>query len=51
MLKYCRGRYKTQKTFDKVVNACLAALKFLIAFITKKMLLKLNNAELSNNDM
>ena len=47
--KYFPGRYK--KIFDKAVNACQSALKYVPdCFVTNKMLVKLGNVVFSNDN-
>ena len=52
MLKYCIDRHRTQEICDKAVDALLPALKFVPDyFVTNKLLEKLANVVLSNDDI
>ena len=52
MLKHCPNRYKTQKMYDKKVDACVSALKFAPdCLATSKMLEMLNDVLFSNDDI
>ena len=52
ILKYCPDRYKTQKMSDEAVDDCLSTLQFVSDwFITSKMLKKLDDALIANDDM
>ena len=51
MIVYCPYKYKTQRMYDKAVDNCLAALKFIPdLFRTSKMLGKFDDALHANND-
>ena len=51
MIVYCPYKYKTQRMYDKAVDDCLAALKFILdLFLTSKTLGKLDDALHANND-
>ena len=50
MIVYCPYKYKTQRMYDKAVDDCLAALKFIPdLFLTSKMLGKLDDALPAND--
>ena len=50
MIVYCPYKYKTQRMYDKAVDDCLAALKFIPdLFLTSKMLGKLDDALHAND--
>ena len=52
MLKYCVSTYKTLKMYDRAVDACLLALKFVPdQFVLSKMFQILDNVIFSNDDI
>ena len=49
-LKYCHDKYKTQEMYDKAVDSCLLALKFVPdCFIKSKMIEKIDCAVFSDD--